>query len=167
MADETQLDWDRLERLVLSFNLWTGVILLFILSPFRIFAPLVPLALWMLKRVSLGCSISATVWRVWCGLDKELCLRRWSEHWFRLWFGVFGMVVYGTVIWDISLDTGVRIVFSQSVLNESIEPFWGLTNSWRCWWMDTRGERIIERYILSVPALPYFTEFLAFAGSLM
>ena len=26
----------------LSFNLWIGVILLFILSPFRIFAPLVP-----------------------------------------------------------------------------------------------------------------------------
>ena len=125
--------------MTISYYLWIGIILLYFLkSPHRIFAPRNSLALWMLKRSVLAAR-------------------------FRLWFGVFGLV-YGTVIWDISLDTGVRIAFSQSVLNESIEPFWGLTKSWRCWWMDTRGERIIERYILSVPALPYSLSSLRLPG---
>ena len=58
-------------------------------SPHRIFVPRNSLALWMLKRSVLAAR-------------------------FRLWFGVFGLVWYGTVIWDISLDTGVRIVFFKN-----------------------------------------------------
>ena len=151
MADETQLDWDRLERLVLSFNLWIGVILLFIYPPFE-----------YLRHLSLllsGC------WR-----GSVLAAR------FRLRFGVFGVVWLRNCVWGDGLNTDfvsglaclawlyMELWFETSVWTQG---FVLLFNSWRCWWMDTRGERIIERYILSVPALPYFTEFLAFAGSLM